>query len=67
MAEMLPEGLEEQVESTIIDPIARLRESFPSLPQLKSEQPQLDRGGDTREPWRGLSHLLLASGDQFLL
>ena len=31
MAEKLPEGLEEQVESTIIDPIARLRESFPSL------------------------------------
>ena len=28
MAEKLPEGLEEQVESTIIDPIARLRESF---------------------------------------
>ena len=26
-AEKLPEGLEEQVESTIIDPIARLRES----------------------------------------
>ena len=32
MAEKLPEGLEEQVESTIIDPIARLRESFPYLP-----------------------------------
>ena len=35
MAEKLPEGLEEQVESTIIDPIARLRESLPSLPAQK--------------------------------
>ena len=35
-AEKLPEGLEEQVESTIIDPIARLRESF-EFSRLKSE------------------------------
>ena len=34
MAEKLPEGLEEQVESTIIDPIARLREFF-KFPHLK--------------------------------
>merc|ERR1719266_2686288 len=32
MAEKLPEGLEEQVESTIIDPIARLQEVIPGSP-----------------------------------
>ena len=36
-AEKLPEGLEEQVESTIIDPIARLRESPTPHSDIESE------------------------------